>query len=90
MAVAGEALRKAGIDPVPPGTIFSTLFLKPENIGNVTAADNLGVDPTFLERFLENREPVTEWLADRLSRFTGTTKKFWLNLQAARDAADSE
>ena len=78
--------------PVHPGEILREEFMKPHGLSVYSLAAELGVDHMRIYRITRGEQAITTDTALRLSRFFGTTPRFWLNLQdhyalelAARD-----
>jgi antitoxin HigA-1 len=78
--------------PVHPGEILREEFMEPHGLSACSLAAELGVDHMRIYRITRGEQTVTTDTALRLSRFFGTTARFWLNLQdhydlevAARD-----
>jgi addiction module HigA family antidote len=78
--------------PVHPGEILQDEFMEPHGLSAYSLAAELGVDHMRIYRITRGEQTVTTDTALRLSRFFGTTARFWLNLQdhydlevAARD-----
>lgn len=75
---------------VHPGEILREEFLLPLGMNASQAASRMGVPRTRIERLWREETPVTADTALRLSRFTGTTPQFWMNLQARFDLLNAE
>jgi antitoxin HigA-1 len=71
--------------PEHPGAILREEFLRPAQLPVKDAAERLGVTRQTLHRVLAGDSTVTAEMALRLSRLTGTSAAFWLNLQAQHD-----
>ena len=71
--------------PVHPGDILKHEFLDPLGMSVYALAAALKVPRTRLNDIVRGRRSVTAETALRLSRFFGTTPRFWLNLQCAYD-----
>ncbi|MBA2666639.1 MAG: HigA family addiction module antidote protein [Trueperaceae bacterium] len=83
--------------PVHPGEILREEFMEPHGLSAYSLAAELGVDHMRIYRITRGEQTVTTDSALRLSRFFGTTARFWLNLQdhydlevAARDEGIQE
>src|SRR5271170_2689648 len=70
---------------VHPGEILREEFLKPMAISPYALAKRLRVPPPRINDIVLERRGISADTALRLSRFFGTTERFWLNLQDAYD-----
>lgn len=73
-----------------PGEILKEEFLEPMGISANRLAIELMVPATRISEIIRRRRSITADTALRLSRFFGTTARFWLNLQAAYDLSATE
>ena len=73
------------LSPVHPGEILFEDFLKPLAISEVYLAQRLGVSRRRVRSVLLGRRPVEPDLAERLAQYLGTSKQFWISLQATYD-----
>jgi addiction module HigA family antidote len=73
-------LRK--LPPVPPGEVLLEEFLKPLGISQYQLAKDISVPPRRINEIVHGKRAVTADTALRLSRYLGTSERFWLNLQA--------
>jgi antitoxin HigA-1 len=71
--------------PVHPGEILLEEFMKPGNISQYRLAKDIGVHPRRINEIVHGNRAVTAETALRLSRFFGTSERFWLNLQTRYD-----
>lgn len=75
---------------IHPGGVLLAEWLIPLGLTPETLAAKLGIDlETMLELMAELRD-VTPELAAALSRGTGCSVEFWLNLQALYDAEEAK
>jgi antitoxin HigA-1 len=70
---------------VHPGEVLVEEFLKPLGLSQYLVAKRLRVPLTRIAEICRGRRSVTADTALRLSRFFGTTSKFWLGLQEDYD-----
>jgi len=70
------------IPPVPPGEVLREEFLKPLGISQYQLAKDISVPPRRINEIVHGKRAVTADTALRLSRYLGTSERFWLNLQA--------
>jgi addiction module HigA family antidote len=69
------------LPPVHPGEILLEEFLKPLGITQYRLARDMGVHPRRVNEIVHGKRAVTADTALRLSRYFGTSERFWLNLQ---------
>ncbi|MBV8167043.1 MAG: HigA family addiction module antidote protein [Alphaproteobacteria bacterium] len=96
MAIKRELVDFGGVDlkaidsgrrigPIHPGKILRREFLMPRAITPYRLAKDLHVPLTRIAAILAGRRTISAETALRLARYFGTSKAFWLNLQAAHD-----
>ncbi|MDF1521203.1 MAG: HigA family addiction module antitoxin [Trueperaceae bacterium] len=73
--------RKDAYPPVHPGEILLEEFMEPHGLSAYSLAAKIGVDHMRIYRITRGEQRVTTDTALRLSRFFGTTARFWLNLE---------
>ena len=73
------------IKPVHPGEVLLEEFLKPWEMSQNQLANAMGVTVSRVNEIVRGRRGITADTALRLSRVTGTTPEFWLNLQSLYD-----
>jgi len=71
--------------PVHPGEVLLEEFLKPMDISQYRLAKDISVPPRRINEIVLGKRTVTADTALRLSRYLGTSERFWLNLQARYD-----
>ena len=71
--------------PVHPGEILLEEFLEPMGISQYRLAKDITVPPRRINEIVHGARAVTADTALRLSRYFGTSERFWLNLQAHYD-----
>jgi addiction module HigA family antidote len=69
------------LPPVHPGEILLEEFLLPMEISQYRLAKDISVPPRRINEIVHGKRSVTADTALRLSRYFGTTDRFWLNLQ---------
>ena len=72
-------------DPIHPGEILLEEFLLPMGISQYRLAKSISVPPRRINEVVHGNRSVTADTALRLSRFFGTSERFWLNLQTRYD-----
>jgi antitoxin HigA-1 len=73
------------LPPVHPGEILSEEFLRPLGLSQYRLARSINVPPRRINEIVHGKRAVTADTALRLSRFFGTSERFWLNLQTRYD-----
>lgn len=73
------------LPPVHPGEILIEEFLAPMEISQYRLAKDISVPPRRINEIVHGNRSVTADTALRLSRYFGTSEKFWLNLQTGYD-----
>ena len=69
------------LNNIHPGEILEEEFLKPMGITAYKLSQAIGVPQTRTSQILKGRRRITADTALRLSKFLGTSAKFWLGLQ---------
>ena len=75
-------------DKIPlltPGQILKEEFLIPLEITPYKLAKGIGVQQTRISDIINKARRITPDTGLRLSRFFGTSEKFWINLQVDYD-----
>ena len=73
------------LHPVHPGEVLLEEFLKPMSISQYRLAKDINVPPRRINEIVHGTRAVTADTALRLSRYFGTSERFWLNLQGRYD-----
>ena len=71
--------------PIHPGEVLLTEFLEPLGVTQHRLAIAIGVPPRRINEIVHGKRSISADTALRLSRFFGTTDRFWLNLQSRYD-----
>jgi len=71
--------------PVHPGEILLEEFLRPMGISQYRLAKDVSVPPRRIDEIIQGKRAISADTALRLSRFFGTSERFWLNLQTRYD-----
>lgn len=72
-------------EPIHPGEILEEEFLEPLGLTQHRLAVSIRVPPRRINEIVHGKRRITTDTALRLSRFFGTSERFWLNLQARYD-----
>ncbi len=67
--------------PIHPGEILLKKFLLPLEISQYRLAKNVNVPYRRINKIVRGLQSISADTALRLSRFFGTSERFWLNLQ---------
>jgi len=81
---------KFELDNVHPGEVLREDFLAPMEITAYRLAKETGMPQTRVSEILKERRRITADTALRLSKFFGTSEKFWLGLQNDYDLEEAQ
>lgn len=73
------------IVPVHPGEVLAEEFLKPMKISQYRLAKDINVPPRRINEIVHGTRAISADTALRLSRYFGTSERFWMNLQNRYD-----
>jgi antitoxin HigA-1 len=73
------------LSPIHPGEILQAEFLGPLGISQYRVAKETSVSPRRINEIVRATRAITADTALRLSRYFGTSERFWLNLQMRYD-----
>ena len=73
------------VSPIHPGEILHEEFLVPLQLSQYRLAKETSVPPRRINEIVRGTRSITADTALRLSRYFGTSERFWLNLQARYD-----
>jgi addiction module HigA family antidote len=71
--------------PIHPGEILLEEFLKPLSLSQYRLAKDINVSARRINEIVHGKRAISADTALRLSRYFGTTDRFWLNLQSGYD-----
>jgi addiction module HigA family antidote len=71
--------------PTHAGEILLEEFLKPLEMTQIDAADQMGISLNRLNELIRGKRGVTADTAHRLAKLSKTSPEFWMNLQVAWD-----
>jgi addiction module HigA family antidote len=71
----------ANLKNIHPGEVLLEEFLRPMGISAYRLSKDLGIPQTRTSQILKGRRRITADTALRLSKYFGTSAKFWLGLQ---------
>lgn len=72
------------------GEILAQEFLEPLNISAYKLSKDLGVSSSSILDLVHGKRKITVEMSLRLSKYFGTTSKFWLNMQNELDLREAE
>jgi addiction module HigA family antidote len=72
-------------DPLTPGEILLTEFLKPLGISQYRLAQATGLPQTRISEIVRGKRAITTGTALRLSKALGVDDRFWINIQTDYD-----
>ena len=73
------------LDPIHPGEILAEEFLAPLEISQYRLAKDISVPARRINEIVQGKRGVSADTALRLSRYFGTSERFWINLQSHYD-----
>lgn len=79
--MANEAI----MAPVHPGEILLEEFLRPLEVSQYRLAKETGVPARRINEIVHGQRRISADTALRLSRYFGTSERFWMNLQIRYD-----
>jgi addiction module HigA family antidote len=71
--------------PVHPGEVLLEEFLRPLGVSQYQLAKAIDVPARRINEIIHGQRRITADTALRLSRYFGTSERFWLNLQSRYD-----
>jgi antitoxin HigA-1 len=71
--------------PTHPGEILLEEFLRPLEMTQIEAADQMGISLNRLNELIRGKRGMTADTALRLAKLFKTSPEFWMNLQVAWD-----
>ena len=78
-------MKKEKMVPIHPGEILQEDFLIPMGISQYRLAKDISVPPRRINEIVHGKRAVSANTALRLSKYFGTSERFWLNIQAKFD-----
>ena len=75
---------------IHPGEILQEEFLAPLAISAYKLSKDIGISQTRISEILKGNRRITADTALRLSKYFGTTAKFWLGLQDDYDIEEEK
>lgn len=78
-------MTKKTVPPIHPGEILREEFLLPMGVSQYRLAKEIGVPARRINEIVHGKRAVSADTALRLSRYFGTSERFWINLQGRYD-----
>jgi antitoxin HigA-1 len=75
----------AKLAPIHPGEVLLAEFLEPHGLSQYRLARDIGVPARRVNEIVLGKRGITADTALRLSRYFGTSDRFWLDLQVRFD-----
>jgi len=73
------------LPPIHPGEILLEEFLEPMEISQYRLATDVSVPARRINEIVHGKRRISADTALRLSKYFGTTERFWMNLQIRYD-----
>jgi antitoxin HigA-1 len=78
-------MSRGKLSPIHPGEVLNEEFLGRLGISQYRVAKETSVSPRRINEIVRGTRAITADTALRLSRYFGTSERFWLNLQMRYD-----
>lgn len=78
-------MTKKTLPPIHPGEILREEFLLPLGVSQYRLAKEISVSPRRINEIVHGKRAISADTALRLSRYFGTSERFWINLQGRYD-----
>jgi addiction module HigA family antidote len=73
------------MQPIHPGEVLMKEFLEPMGITQYRLAKDISVPARRINEIVHGKRAITADTALRLSKYFGTSERFWINLQTQYD-----
>ncbi|NND09024.1 MAG: HigA family addiction module antidote protein [Saprospiraceae bacterium] len=80
----------ARLENIHPGEILIEEFLKPMGISAYRLSKDIGIPQTRTSMIIKGKRKITADTALRLSKYFGTSAKFWMGLQNDFDLEEEQ
>lgn len=77
--------RQKRLPPIHPGDILQAEFLDPLGVSQYRLAKDTSVPPRRINEIVRGQRAISADTALRLSKYFGTSERFWINLQVRYD-----
>ncbi|MFN6945426.1 MAG: HigA family addiction module antitoxin [Cytophagaceae bacterium] len=78
------------LNNIHPGEVLNEEFLKPLQISAYRLSKDISIPQTRISEIVKGRRRITADTALRLSKYFGTSPKFWLGLQDDFDIEEEQ
>jgi addiction module HigA family antidote len=78
-------MAKKAHPPIHPGEVLLEEFLEPMELSQYRLAKDISVPARRINEIVHGKRGISADTALRLSRYFGTSERFWLNLQIRHD-----
>jgi len=78
-------MEKKTMQPIHPGEVLMKEFLEPMGITQYRLAKDISVPARRINEIVHGKRGITADTALRLSKYFGTSERFWMNLQTRYD-----
>jgi len=78
-------MQERTMGPMHPGEVLMKEFLETMGITQYRLAKDISVPPRRINEIVHGKRAITADTALRLSRYFGTSERFWMNLQTRYD-----
>ena len=85
ITIKGNRMAEKMLKPIHPGEILLEEFLNPLGLSQYRVAKEINVPARRINEIVHGKRSISAYTALRLSRFFGTSERFWLNLQLRYD-----
>jgi addiction module HigA family antidote len=78
-------MKHGKVEPIHPGEILLEEFMLPMGLSQYRIAKDISVSPRRINEIVHGKRSISPDTALRLSRYFGTSERFWINLQIRFD-----
>ncbi len=78
-------MKNGKVEPIHPGEILLEEFMLPMGLSQYRIAKDISVSPRRINEIVHGKRSISPDTALRLSRYFGTSERFWINLQIRFD-----
>ena len=78
-------MKNGKVESIHPGEILLEEFMLPMGLSQYRIAKDISVSPRRINEIVHGKRSISPDTALRLSRYFGTSERFWINLQIRFD-----
>ena len=78
-------MKNGKVESIHPGEILLEEFMLPMGLNQYRIAKDISVSPRRINEIVHGKRSISPDTALRLSRYFGTSERFWINLQIRFD-----